>query len=318
MKNILVTGALGQIGSELTVALRKKYGADGVIASDIRKPSPSGVLSGGKFEILDVTNGPDFSRIVEQYGIDTIYHLAAILSATGEAKPELAWRVNMDGLYTVLEAARRHECAVFFPSSIAAFGPSSPKKHTPQVTIMRPETMYGITKLSGELLCDYYFRRFGVDTRSLRFPGLISYETEPGGGTTDYAVQIFIDAIVYKAYTCYLRGDTAIDMMYMPDAIRAMIDLMEADGTKLTHRNAYNLTAMSFTPEILAAEIRKYIPDFKMTYAIDRVRQAIADSWPDLMDDSAARAEWGWAHEYDLPRMTKIMIEMLAVRLQKA
>lgn len=315
MTTYLVTGAIGQIGSELTIALRQKYGEERVIATDIRMPADAVLRDSGPFEFLDVLDEHHITRVMQQYKVDTIFHLAAILSAKGETRPGVAWRVNVGGLYNMLEAARQYRCAVFFPSSIGAFGPSTPKDQTPQETIMRPETIYGVSKLTGELLCNYYFRRFRVDTRGVRFPGLVSHETEPGGGTTDYAVEIFFDAIKHKSYTCYLRANTSLDMMFMPDAIKAMIDLMEADPSGLIHRNAYNITAMSFTPARLAEEIRKYIPGFAITYDVDAVRQAIADSWPNSMDDSAARAEWGWAHEYDLPRMTKTMIEVLSERL---
>ncbi|MEE9441443.1 MAG: L-threonine 3-dehydrogenase [candidate division Zixibacteria bacterium] len=315
MNTILITGALGQIGSELTAALRNKCGENSVIATDIRMPSDLKLRHSGPFEILDVTDEHHITRVMQQYKVDTIYHLAAILSAIGETRPGIAWQINMGGLYNMLEAARQYRCKMFFPSSIGAFGPSTPKKNTPQMPIMRPETMYGITKVSGELLCDYYFRRFGVDTRSLRFPGLISYETEPGGGTTDYAVEIFFDAIKHKKYTCYLRGDCSLDMMYMPDAIKSLIELMEADGEKLIHRNAYNITAMSLTPDMLADEIRKHIPEFEIEYEIDPVRQAIADSWPDSLDDTVARKEWGWKHNYDLPTMAKDMLDKIGKKI---
>jgi nucleoside-diphosphate-sugar epimerase len=308
MTSILVTGAAGQIGSELAIALRKIYGEERVVATDIRMPTDTGLRDSGPFEQLDVLDENQITRVMQQYKVNTIFHLAAILSAIGETRPNMAWRVNMGGLYSMLEAARQYKCALFFPSSIGAFGPSTPKDNTPQDTIMRPETMYGVTKLSGELLCDYYFKRFGVDTRGVRFPGLISYETEPGGGTTDYAVAIFFDAVQHQKYTCYLRGDCSLDMMYMPDAIRSMIELMEADPGRLVHRNAFNICAMSFTPETLAMEIRKHIPEFKIEYNVDPVRQEIADSWPNYMDDSAAREEWGWSHEYDLPKTTQIMM----------
>jgi len=252
-----------------------------------------------------------------KYKFDTVYHLGALLSATGEARPDVAWRVNMGGLFNILEAAKQYKCAVFFPSSIGAFGPTTPLDNTPQDTVMRPQTIYGVTKLAGELLCDYYFKRFGLDTRGLRFPGLISYTTDPGGGTTDYAVAIFFEAIKHKKYTCYLKPSTYLDMMYMPDAIRAMVDIMEADPKRLIHRNAFNVTAMSFTPEILAAEIRKYVPELVLDYTIDPVRQAIADSWPNYMDDSAARKEWDWQPEYDLPRMAAEMIKGVSAKLKK-
>ena len=316
MKTILISGALGQIGSELTIALRKRYGDGNVIATDIRMPTDRVLRDSGPFEFLDVLDENHITRVMQQYRIDTIFHMGAILSAIGESRPNVAWRINVGGLYNMLEAARQYKCALFFPSSIGAFGPSTPKDSTPQDTIMRPKTMYGVTKLAGELLCDYYFQRFSVDTRGLRFPGLISYETEPGGGTTDYAVAIFFEAIKHKKFTCYLRGDTSLDMMYMPDAIRAMIELMEADPRRLIHRNAFNLTAMNFTPEVLAAQIRQAIPEFEINYDVDPIRQAIADSWPNYMDDSAARQEWGWKHQYDLPGMAIDMIEVLSTRLK--
>lgn len=315
MTTILVTGAVGQIGSELTIALRKKFGEERVIATDIKMPADIALRESGPFESLDVLNENQITRIMQQYKIDTIFHLAAVLSAVGETRPNVAWRVNIGGLYNMLEAARQYRCAMFFPSSIGAFGPSTPMDDTPQDTIMRPETMYGVSKLAGELLCDYYHKRFGIDARGVRFPGLISYETEPGGGTTDYAVEIFFEAIKHKKYTCYLRNDCSLDMMFMPDAIRAMIDVMQADPEKLIHRNAFNITAMSFNPDQLAAEIRKHIPEFEIDYDVDPVRQAIADSWPNSMDDSAARQEWGWSHEYDLPKMTQTMIDVLTERI---
>lgn len=315
MKKILITGAIGQIGSELTLALRKSYGDDNVIATDIRLPADRNLRDGGPFEFLDVLDENGITRVMERYKADTIFHLGAILSAIGESRPNQAWRVNMNGLYNMLEVARQYNCSLFFPSSIGAFGPSTPQDNTPQDTIMRPETMYGITKLAGELLCDYYYKRFELDTRGLRFPGLISYETEPGGGTTDYAVAIFFEAIKHRRYTCYLKPNTFLDMMYMPDAVRAMIELMEADPRRLRHRNAFNISAMSFTPQEIAAEICKHIPDFAIDYDIDDIRQGIADSWPNYMDDSAAREEWGWKPEYDLSRMTREMIDIISQRL---
>ena len=315
MKNILVTGSVGQIGSELTMELRKRYGNDNVVAGG-RKTKPSEkLLNSGPFEVVDCTDIDVVNDVVRKHEIDTILHLAAILSAVAEANPQLAWDVNINGLYNVLEVAREHKCAVFVPSSIGAFGPSTPLDNTPQDTIQRPNTMYGVTKVAGELLCDYYYKRFSVDTRGVRYPGVISNETLPGGGTTDYAVEIFYEAIKNKKYTCNLGAGTFLDMMYMPDAIKAAIDLMEADPARLKHRNAFNVTAMSFDPEIIAAEIRKMIPDFTMDYDVDPVKQGIADSWPNNMDDSAAREEWGWEPEYTLPVMTKDMIEVLSKKL---
>lgn len=315
MKKILVTGALGQIGSELVIAMRHQYGDLNVIATDIRMPSDVSLRDSGPFEFLDCTDPNHITRVMQIYKIDTVIHLASLLSAVAETRPNQAWQINVNGLYNMLEAARQYKCALFFPSSIGAFGHLSPKYKTPQDTIQRPDTMYGVTKVTGELLCDYYHKRFAVDTRGLRFPGLISYQTEPGGGTTDYAVQIFYDAIKHGRYTCYLREDTSLDMMYMPDALRAVMELMEADASRLVHRNAFNVTAMAFTPADLAREIMRHIPDFLMEYSIDPVRQGIADSWPDLLDDSAARAEWGWKPEYDLARVTKEMLQRVADKL---
>ena len=313
---ILVTGALGQIGSELVPALRERYGAEQVVASDVRMPRRGG--PDGPFEFVDCTNQRQIQEVVGREGIGTIYHLAALLSATAEERPQIAWDINMGGLYRVLEVARQNRCAVFHPSSIGAFGPGTPKDLTPQDTIQRPTTMYGVTKVTGELLCDYYHQRFGTDTRGLRFPGLISHGAPPGGGTTDYAVEIFYEAIRHQRYICFLKPDTRLDMMYMPDAIKAAIDVMEADEERLVHRNAFNVTAMSFTPEEIAAEIRKHVPSFAIDYRIDRVRQAIADSWPRSLDDSAARQEWGWQPTYDLAAMTEDMLENLERKLTAA
>jgi nucleoside-diphosphate-sugar epimerase len=312
---ILVTGALGQIGSELVNALRARYGEDSVIASDIRMP-PRG--TDGPFEFVDCTNLRSLQEVIRRNNVGTIYHLAALLSAIAESKPQVAWDVNMGGLYRVLEVARESHCAVFFPSSIGAFGPNTPPDFTPQDTVQRPTTMYGVTKVAGELLCDYYFHRFNVDTRGVRFPGLISHGAPPGGGTTDYAVEIFYEAIRHRHYTCFLEPDTRLDMMYMPDAMKASIEVMEVDPSRLVHRNAFNVTAMNFTPEELAAEIRKHIPEFKIDYHVDPVRQAIADSWPNSLDDSAARAEWGWKPEYNLTAMVEDMLENLGRKLRRA
>ena len=310
MRRILVTGALGQIGSELVPALRDRYGKERVVATDLRIMPP---LAAGDvtYEHLDCTQALQILEIIRRYDIGIIYHLAALLSATAEEKPHAAWSINVDGLFNVLEAARQHHCQVFFPSSIGAFGPSTPRDRTPQVTIQRPSTMYGVTKVSGELLCDYYATRFGVNTRGLRLPGLISYVALPGGGTTDYAVEIFYQALRYKHYTCFLKADTRLDMMYMPDAIRAMITLMEADPTRLRHRNAYNVTAMSITPAELATEICKHVPGFAIDYQVDPLRQSIADSWPRSLDDSAARGDWCFAPQFDLSKMVSDMIEKL-------
>ena len=315
MKRILVTGATGQIGSELVHALRLRYGSDNVVAAGHQKPPQQSLVDEGPFTTLDVTCIEAVSAVIQRYQIDTIFHLAALLSAVSEKNPQRAWKVNMDGLFNVLEVSREQRCAVFFPSSIGAFGPDTPRDNTPQDTLQRPNTMYGVCKVSGELLCDYYFSRFGVDTRGVRYPGLISYETPPGGGTTDYAVEIFYHAIQNKSYTCFLQQGTFLDMMYMPDAIRAAIELMETDASRLKHRNAFNITAMSFAPEELAESIRKHIPDFGMNYQVDPVRQAIANSWPRHMDDHAARTEWGWKPQFDLEQMTAHMLTQLAAKL---
>ena len=316
MKRILVTGATGQIGSELTLALRERYGNENVVAAGHKRKPTEELLNSGPFEIIDCGMISTVEKVVKKYKIDAIYHLAAILSAVAEANPKLAWDVNINGLCNILDVAREHGCAVFTPSSIGAFGPNTPKDNTPQDTIQRPNTMYGVTKVAGELLCDYYNKKFGVDTRGVRFPGIISYVTLPGGGTTDYSVEIFYEALKHRRYTCYLKPDTYMDMMYMPDAIKAAIDIMEADPKKLLHRNAFNVTAMSFAPENIANEIKRYIPDFVIEYNIDPVRQAIADSWPNKMDDSTAREEWGWKPSYNLASMTKDMLEKLSKKLE--
>jgi len=315
MQKILVTGAAGQIGSELTMALREGYGNENVIAAGHKKKPDNPLLESGPFHFIDCTEINTVAEMVKKYKVDTIYHLAALLSAVAEEKPQRAWNVNMIGLYNVLEVARTYKCSVFTPSSIGAFGPSTPLDKTPQDTIQRPNTMYGITKVAGELLCDYYFKRFGVDTRGVRYPGIISYKTPPGGGTTDYAVEIYYHAIKRRKYTCYLKKGTYLDMMYMPDALKAAIDLMEASPAKLKHRNAFNVTAMSVAPEDIGAEIKKIIPEFAMDFNIDPLRQAIADSWPNSMDDSAAREEWGWQPEYDLVSMTQDMMGKLSQKL---
>ena len=318
MKKILITGALGQIGSELTVFLRKKYGKENVIASDIKQISSEKINQIEPFEHIDCLDAQAIFATIKNHKIDAIFHLAAILSAKGENNPQLAWKININGLYNVLEIAREYKCAVFTPSSIAAFGPSTPKDNTPQETIQRPNTIYGLTKVTGELLCDYYYAKYGVDTRGVRFPGIISYATLPGGGTTDYAVEIFYEALKNKKYTCFLDKNTYLDMMYMPDGLKAAVNLMEADPSRLRHRNAYNVTAESFNPEQLADEIKKYIPGFKINYNVDPMRQAIADSWPNRLDDSAAREDWGWSPDYNLEATTKDMIEKLKIKLRIA
>ncbi|KEK11904.1 L-threonine 3-dehydrogenase [Lysinibacillus fusiformis] len=313
MKKIMVTGALGQIGSELVEKLRSIYGEDNILATDIRKLDHAE----GPFEILDVTDGQRMHDLAKDFGADTMMHLAALLSATAERNPLLAWNLNMGGLMNALEVSRELNMQFFTPSSIGAFGPSTPKEDTPQDTLQRPTTMYGVNKVAGELLCDYYFSRFGVDTRGVRFPGLISYVTPPGGGTTDYAVEIFYEAIEQGKYTSYIQEGTYMDMMYMPDALQAIVDLMEADGSKLVHRNAFNITAMSFEPSQIAAEIKKHLPNFTMNYQVDPVRQAIADSWPNSINIEAAQKEWGFKAEYDLSKMTVDMLEKLKIKLHK-
>lgn len=314
MKKILITGALGQIGSELTVKLRDIYGQDNVIATDIRKTDSEAAVN-GPFEILDVMDANRMAELAKKYQVDTIMHMAALLSATAETKPVFAWNLNMGGLMNALETARELNLQFFTPSSIGAFGPNTPKDKTPQDTIQRPTTMYGVNKVAGELLADYYFHRFGVDTRGVRFPGLISYVTPPGGGTTDYAVEIYYEAIKNGKYSSYIDKGTYMDMMYMPDALGAIIDLMEADASKLIHRNAFNVTAMTFDPEELTAEIKKHIPGFEISYNVDPVRQAIADSWPNSIDASAAAEEWGFKAKYDLSSMTSDMLEKLKTKL---
>ena len=313
MKTILITGGLGQIGTELSTYLRQAYGTNNVIVTDVvKKDSP--VVEAGPFEQLDVTDGKRLAELVDRYHVDTVLHLAALLSAVAEAHPQAAYRINLDGLFQVLEVAREKQLAVFTPSSIGAFGDSTPKV-TPQDTIQRPSTMYGVTKVAGELLCDYYFRRFGVDTRGVRFPGLISYEALPGGGTTDYAVEIYYAALKTGKYACPIAKGTLMDMMYIPDALRAVHELMEADPTKLKHRNAFNIAAMSFAPEDIAAAIQEELPSFTMSYQVNLILQAIADSWPDKLEDTAAREEWGWKAQYDLKTMTKDMLKNLQLRL---
>ncbi len=312
MERILVIGSTGQIGSELTMKLRGMYGGENVVAGYVAGSEPKGVLlESGPAELADVRNAQQLAEVVDRYGIDTIYNLAALLSATAERLPLLAWDIQMNGLLNILEISREKGCAVFTPSSIGAFGPDTPHRNTPQDTIQRPRSMYGITKVATEMLSDYYFSKYGVDTRSVRFPGLISNVTPPGGGTTDYAVDIYYSAVKGEEFVCPIAPGTFMDMMYMPDALKAAVDIMNADPDKLKHRNSFNLASMSFSPEMIYENIRKHYPDFKIKYEVDPVRQAIADSWPDNMDDSCAREEWGWKPEYDMEAMTEDMIRCL-------
>lgn len=314
MKNILIIGATGQIGSELTMLLRKNYSGN-VVAGYIPGAEPKGELKeSGPSAIVDITNPQQIADAVSKYQVDTIYNLAALLSAVAENKPQLAWKIGLGGLFNTLEVAREKQCAVFTPSSIGSFGPGTPKDKTPQDTVQRPKTMYGVTKVSGELLSDYYFTRFGVDTRSVRFPGLISYVTPPGGGTTDYAVDIYYSAAKGEKFVCPIAEGTYMDMMYMPDALRAAVEIMEADPSKLVHRNSFNIASMSFEPNTIYQNIRKYLPEFEMQYQVDPLRQAIAESWPNSLDDTCAREEWGWKPEYDLDAMTQDMLTKLKER----
>lgn len=318
MKNILIIGSTGQIGTELTMALRKHSPNGNVVAGYIPAQPPTEMLKEtGPCEIVDITNAQQIADVVKKYQVDTIYNLAALLSAVAEAKPQLAWQIGMGGLFNVLEVARETGAAVFTPSSIAAFGPGTVKDMVPQDTVQRPQTMYGVTKVSGELLSDYYHKRFGVDTRSVRFPGLISNVTLPGGGTTDYAVDIYYAAVREGKFTCPLKPGTYMDMMYMPDALRATIELMEADPTKLIHRNSFNLASMSFEPTEIIAEVKRLVPELEVKFEIDELRQSIADSWPNSMDDSCARAEWGWKPEYDLRAMSQDMVLKLRQKFGK-
>ena len=315
MKNVLIIGSTGQIGSELTMKLRSIYGSNNVIAGYIPGAEPKGELAeSGPSEVVDITNAQQIAEAVEKYKIDTIYNLAALLSAVAESKPLLAWKIGIGGLMNVLEVAREKKCAVFTPSSIGSFGPNAPKDGTPQDTIQQPKTMYGVTKVTGELLSNYYYSKFGVHTRSVRFPGLISYVTPPGGGTTDYAVDIYYAAVQGKDFKCPVKEGTFMDMMYMPDALRAAIEIMEANPDRLIHRNSFNIASMSFDPVIIYNKIKEYVPDFKMTYELDPLRQAIADSWPNSLDDTCARLEWDWKPEYDLDAMTRDMLEKLRIK----
>ncbi len=316
MKRILVTGSNGQIGYELVPYLRKVYGSENVLAT-ARSKKPGPVSEGGPFEILEVRDGKTFLKLMSDFKADAVIHLAGILSAKGEANPQESWDINAGGCFTALECARENGAAFFFPSSIAAFGPSTPADNTPQVTIQRPTTIYGVAKVTGELLCDYYHKKFGLDTRGLRFPGLISYKALPGGGTTDYAVHIYYEALSQGRYTSYIAQGTRMDMMYMPDALAAVVQLMEADPSRLINRNAYNISAMSFAPEDIAASIRKFIPSFEIDYDVDPDRQAIADSWPNSLDCSAAVEEWDFSPAYDLDRMTSDMLEKLKAKVQE-
>ena len=318
MKNILVIGATGQIGSELTMKLRGIYGNDHVVCGYIPSAAPKGELAeSGPAEICDVTNGEMIAEVVLKHKVDTVYNLAALLSVVAEGRPQLAWKIGIDGLWNVLEVAREHECAVFTPSSIGSFGPETPPNHVPQDTIQRPRTIYGVSKVTTELLSDYYYRKYGVDTRAVRFPGLISYVTLPGGGTTDYACDIYYSAVRGEKFVCPIAKGTYMDMMYMPDALRAAVELMVAVPTRLVHRNAFNIAAMSFDPEGVLAAIRKYKPEFEMEYKVEPLKQANADSWPNSLDDTCARQEWDWKPEYDLDRMTVDMLQKLSAKLGK-
>ena len=316
MKNILVIGSTGQIGSELTAELRRIYGGAHVVAGYIKGCEPKGELAeGGPSAEADVTRPDMIADVVKQYNIDTIYNLAALLSVVAESKPRLAWRIGIDGLWNILEVAREHGCAVFTPSSIGSFGMETPKVMTPQDTVQRPRTIYGVSKVTTELLSDYYHNKYGVDTRAVRFPGVISYVTPPGGGTTDYAVDIYYSAVRGEKFVCPIKQGTLMDMIYMPDALKAAIDLMEADPARLIHRNAFNIASLSFAPETVFEAIKKYKPEFEMTYDVDPLKQSIAESWPDCMDDSCARREWDWKPAYDLDTMTRDMLEKLALKL---
>ena len=315
MKNILVIGSTGQIGSELTRELRHIYGGSHVVAGYIAGQEPKGELrDGGPMALADVTRPEDIARVVERYDVDTVYNLAALLSVVAEQKPLLAWKIGIDGLLGVLEVAREHGCAVFTPSSIGSFGPTTPQEHTPQDTIQRPKTIYGISKVTTELLSDYYYNKYGVDTRSVRFPGIISHVTLPGGGTTDYAVDIYYHAVRGDRFVCPLKAGTMLDMMYMPDCLRAAIELMEANPDRLVHRNSFNVTAMSFAPEHIYAEIRRHLPGFEMVYQPDPLKQSIADSWPNSLDDTCARNEWKWKPRYDLAMTTEDMLRNLRLK----
>ncbi|PTL31588.1 UDP-glucose 4-epimerase [Prevotella sp. oral taxon 313] len=317
MKNVLVIGSTGQIGSELTRELRKRYGNDSIIAGYIKGAEPKGELKeSGPSAEADVTNPEMIADVVKKYNIDTIYNLAALLSVVAEKKPQLAWKIGIDGLWNILEVARENNCAVFTPSSIGSFGLSTPHTQTPQDTVQRPSTIYGVSKVTTELLSDYYFKKYGVDTRSVRFPGLISYVTPPGGGTTDYAVDIYYSAVRGEKFVCPIKKGTLMDMMYMPDGLHAAISLMEADPTRLVHRNGFNIASMSFDPDEIFQAIKRHKPNFEMEYDVDMLKQGIADSWPDSLDDSCARAEWDWKPQYDLESMTVDMLKNLEAKLK--
>lgn len=315
MKRILIVGAGGQIGSELTATLRGIYGNTNVVATDM-KDSPA-LKEQGPFLLLNALDAQAYAAIVKEYKIDTIFNLVALLSAVGEKIPQKAWEINMGALMNSLEIAREYNCALFTPSSIGAFGPSTPKDQTPQDTLMRPTTIYGVCKVTGEMLSDYYFQRYGVDTRSVRFPGIISNLTLPGGGTTDYAVEIYYEAVKSGKFTCPIPSDVYMDMMYMPDALDACVQIMEADPTKLIHRNSFNIASMSFNPEIISAEVKRLIPGFTMDYQVDPVKEGIARSWPNSLDDSAARAEWGWSPKWNLQSMSVDMVEKIREKQAK-
>ncbi|MEO2063325.1 MAG: NAD-dependent epimerase/dehydratase family protein [Christiangramia sp.] len=314
---ILIIGACGQIGTELTLKLREIHGAEAVVASDIREGAEE-LMQSGPFEILDATDEPGIRAVVKKYEINQVYLMAAMLSATAEKAPMKAWNLNMNSLFHILEMGKEGLIdKIFWPSSIAVFGPTTPKDHTPQITAMEPTTVYGISKQTGERWCEYFHRKFGVDVRSIRYPGIISYKTLPGGGTTDYAIEIFHEALKNKSYTSFLAKDAELPMMYMDDAIKATIEIMEAPSEKISIRSSYNLAAINFTPEVLAKEIQKHLKDFEISYEPD-FRQQIAESWPSSIDDSQARSDWGWKHDYDLEKMTSTMLKGVGERLEKS
>ena len=316
-KRVLIIGSTGQIGSELTFVLRKKYGGDNVVAAGHQRRPGDELMNSGPFEVLDAAEKAGIEKVVQKYDIDTIYHLVAIMSAIGEQNPQLTWALNINSLQNILEIAKEQGLTrIFWPSSIGVFGHSTPRVSTPQETVLLPSTMYGITKVAGELLCNYYFLKYGVDVRSLRYPGIVSAETLPGGGTTDYAVEIFYEAIRRKRYTCFLREDTVLPFIYMPDCLKATVDLMDALRSQVSHHDGYNVTGMSFSVGELVDEIKKRIPEFQCDYKPDS-RQEIADSWPMSIDDSQARGDWGWKPNYDLSSMTSDMLERLSKRFSE-